>query len=255
MVGGVVTALALLGGAWASLAVIDAATVRVQQQAETDAEGAAAPPGAAADARPALPPGRVFVLLIDSLRAESAEAMPVVGMLRTQSLFVRVNATQDAATVSSLRAAFSGQTQRSIFGFARNFVHGSQGLPSIFSQLVEDGGRLAVFSDGSFYELAPEAAAVRSNEVPPGDEEARQRRAFADALTLYRAGGERLVVFHLTTIDHVAHRQAPGDPVYANAFDVGNTLVRQAADAGPPADTLVVMGDDGHHQAGPHFPA
>src|SRR5258708_30323775 len=196
MVGGVVTALALLGGAWASLAVIDAATVRVQQQAETDAEGAAAPPGAAADARPALPPGRVFVLLIDSLRAESAEAMPVVGMLRTQSLFVRVNATQDAATVSSLRAAFSGQTQRSIFGFARNFVHGSQGLPSIFSQLVEDGGRLAVFSAGSLYELAPGAAAARSYEVPPGGAAARQRPGCPAAPALCREGCERLLALH-----------------------------------------------------------
>src|SRR5882724_1825975 len=163
-------ALGLLGGTWACLAAIDAATEHVQRRAE------ALQPVPADEAQPALPPGRVFVLLIDSLRAESAEAMPTVRALRVRALFVHVDATQDAATVPSLRAAFSGQTQRSIFAFASNFVRGAHALPSIFSQLAAEAGRSSVFSDGSFYELTPGAAEMRANEEPPGNEETRQRR-------------------------------------------------------------------------------
>jgi hypothetical protein len=197
----------------------------------------------------------VFVLLIDSLRAASGEAMPTVRELRGRSLFVHVDATQDAATVPSVRAAFSGQAQRSIFAFARNFVHGSQALPSIFSQLAGEGGRAVVFSDGSFYELAPGAAEQRSNEAPgPGDEQARQGRAFKDALAVYRAGDTRLVVFHTTIVDHVAHWHPVGDPTYAHAFDVADALVREAAATVGPSDTLVVMGDHGHDESGRHFP-
>jgi hypothetical protein len=242
-------ALALLVGAWAGLGAIDAATNSVQRRAEANAGGRSE-----MGDRPALPPGRVFVLLIDSLRAESGEAMPTVRELRGRALFVHVDATQDAATVSSLRAAFSGQTQRSIFAFSRNFVHASQGLPSIFSQLAGDGGRAAVFSDGSFYELAPGAAEVAPNEAPPGDEEARQRRAFERALDVYRAGDARLVVFHLTTVDHVAHWHPVGDPTYARAFETADALVRRAAETVAPEDTLVVMGDHGHDENGRHFP-
>jgi hypothetical protein len=242
-------ALALPAAAWASLGAIDAATDSVQRRAE------AAQPAPAGDARPALPPGRVFVLLIDSLRAASGEAMPIVQELRGRSLFVHVDATQDAATVPSVRAAFSGQAQRSIFAFARNFVHSSQALPSIFSQLGGEGGRAVVFSDGSFYELAPGAAEQRSNEAPgPGDEQARQRRAFEEALAIYRAGAARLVVFHTTIVDHVAHWHPVGDPTYVHAFEVADALVREAAATIGPDDTLVVMGDHGHDESGRHFP-
>jgi hypothetical protein len=244
------TAAGLFLGAWAGLWAIDAAIGRVQRRDEAAVPRA----GAADDAAPALPPGRVLVLLIDSWRAESAEAMPSVRELLGRALFVHVDATQDAATVPSLRAAFSGQTQRSLFAFGRNFVRGHQGLPSIFSQLAEAGGRAAVFSDGAFYEIAPGAAEVRANEEPPGDEETRQRRAFEDALTFYRTGVPRLVVFHLTTVDHVAHWHAVGEPAYQHAFDVADALVREAVATIDPLDTLVVMGDHGHDESGRHFP-
>jgi hypothetical protein len=243
------SAAGLFLGAWAGLWAIDAATGRVQRRFE-----AAMPRGATDETPPPLPPGRAFVLLIDSLRAESAEAMPSVRELLGRGLFVHVDATQDAATVPSLRAAFSGQTQRSLFAFGRNFVHGRQRLPSIFSQLAEAGGHAAVFSDGAFYEIAPGAAEVHANEEPPGDEETRQRRAFEEALSLYRTGVPRLVVFHLTTVDHVAHWHAVGDPAYQHAFDVADALVREAVATVEPLDTLVIMGDHGHDESGRHFP-
>jgi hypothetical protein len=239
-------ALVLLVCPWGSLAAIDAISERVQQSAEADAPPARRDGGH-------LPPGRVFVLIIDSLRAQSAENVPALQDLRRRSLFVRIKAIQ-AATVPSLRAAFTGVRQRSIFGFVGNFVHGTRTVPSIFTQLAAVGGRTAVFTDLSFFELAPGVADLHPNQDPPGDEETSERRALARALDLWNTREHQLMVFHYTAIDHVAHQHPITDPVYRHAFEVADQVVRQVDEAVGPDDTLVVMGDHGHDETGRHHP-
>ena len=194
------------------------------------------------------------MLLVDSFRAETAEGLPAFSALRARGAFIRVRASQDAATVPSIRAAYTGQTQRSVFAFARNFVHTGTSWDSIFTELAARGQTSAVFSDGSFFELAPGITTVKENEAGAGDEEARQRRAFADALARFRAGGDQLVVFHLTTADHASHAGGIDTPGYASAFATVAALIRQADAAVAPTETLVVFGDHGHDPSGSHFP-
>jgi hypothetical protein len=244
------TAAAILGGAWASLALVDAAVQKVQRDAETAAPAALI----AAAEEPPLPRGRLFVLLVDSLRGPRAEVMPGVRALAARGLLVHVRATRDAATVPSLRAAFTGRTQRSIFAFVSNFIHGGGSVSSLFSQATARGDRVAVFSDGSFYELAGGVSDVHDNEQPPGDEETRQLNAFHEALALYRQGRHAVVVFHLTTIDHAAHGSGPRTPAYEHAFAVADQLLGEADAAVPATDTLVLLGDHGHDDMGRHFP-
>ena len=242
-------AAALTLGAWGGIALVDVAIDAVQQDAE------AAAPTPAPTLGEALPaPGRVFVLFIDSLRAPRAAEMPAVRALRPRGVFAHVQATRDAATVPSVRAAFTGRTQRSIFAFVRNFVSHGGTTPSLFSQAAARGLHIATFSDGAFYEISPAAASNGENEVPPGEEEERQLRAFHRALALYQAGGEDVVVFHLTIVDHVAHALGTKNPAYERAFAVADQLVREADAAVRPADTFVVMGDHGHDETGRHFP-
>ena len=245
----VLVAVTLTVAAWAAVALAAAGADDVQRDAESHA-----PPPPPAMPDEALPkPGRLFVLIIDSLRASRAEEMKTMRELRPQSLFVHVRATRDAATVPSLRAAFTGRTQRSIFAFVRNFGHHGGTTPSLFSQAAEHGHRVATFSDGAFYEMAPGIVDPHSNAIPPGDEETCQVRAFHQALDVFRAGHDDVVVFHLTTVDHAAHTR-PGDPVYNRAFEVADQLMREANDAVPAKDTFVVMGDHGHDELGRHFP-
>ena len=246
----VLVALAITAGAWAAVALIDAAVDDVQRDAEAGAPEP--PPPAPGEALPT--PGRLFVLLVDSLRAPRAESMKMIRELRSKSLFVYVRATQDAATVPSLRAAFTGRRQRSIFAFVRNFGHHGGTTPSLFSQAAARGMRVATFSDGAFYELAPGITIQRSNDFPPGDEETRQVRAFHNAIDLFKANGADVVVFHLTIVDHAAHTRGPGDPVYKHAFEVADELLREADAAVPDEDTLVVFGDHGHDERSRHFP-
>jgi hypothetical protein len=241
-------ALVLLICPWGSLAVLDQIAERIQQKAEVDA---APPPGPRDSGH--LPPGRLFVLIIDSLRAQSAAKVPAIQDLRQRSLFVDVKAIQ-AATVPSLRAAFTGVRQRSIFGFVGNFIHGTRTLPSIFTQLAANGGRAAVFTDQSFFELAPGVADLHPNQEPPGDEEESERRALARALDLWNTGEHQMMVFHYTVIDHVAHQHPITDAAYRHAFEVADTVVRQVDQAIAPDDTLVLMGDHGHDETGRHHP-
>lgn len=242
-------ALMITLGTWGAVALVDAAVDDVQREAERNAPP---PPARSGEALPR--PGRLFVLIVDSLRASRAEEMTSIRDLRPQSLFVHVRATRDAATVPSLRAAFTGRTQRSIFAFVRNFGHHGGTTPSLFSQAAEHGARVTTFSDGAFYELAPGIADRRGNALPPGDEETCQTRSFHEALDLFRAGHDDVVVFHYTVVDHAAHTRGPGDPIYERAFEHADELVREAASAVGPSDTLVVMGDHGHDELGRHFP-
>ena len=245
----VFVAAALTLGAWAGVALVDVAIEAVQKDAEAAVPSPSAPPAAALPA-----PGHVFVLLIDSLRAPRAAEMPTVRALRPRSVFVHVQATRDAATVPSVRAAFTGRTQRSIFAFVRNFVTHGGTTPSLLSQAAAQGLHIATFSDGAFYEISPATALNGENDLPPGEDEERQVRAFHRALALYQAGGMDLVIFHLTIVDHVAHALGTKDPAYEHAFAVADQLVREADAAVLPADTLVVMGDHGHDETGRHFP-
>jgi hypothetical protein len=240
--------LALVLGTWGSVGAIDAAVRKVQRDAEARAP---APPATRAEAPPG--GGRVFVLLVDSLRAETAEALPHLGDVRARGAFVRVLNTRDAATVPSLRAAFTGETQGSIFAFARNFVQAGGSWSSVFGDLAARGERSAVFSEAA-HELRASISDLRVNTRGPGDEEAAELRAFDDALALWAEGRHRLVVFHVVFADHAAHRAGVGGPGYQHAFDAVDELVRRADAAVPPGDTLVVFGDHGHDRAGRHLP-
>src|SRR4029079_7879522 len=116
-----------------------------------------------------------FVLVVDSFRFETSQGLPAVRELGPASAFARMRSTLDAPTVPSVRAAFTGVTQRSLFGFLANFVHGGGSIPSLFTQLAASGRHSAVYSDGSFYELRAGITDERSNEMGSGDEQARQR--------------------------------------------------------------------------------
>ena len=135
-----------------------------------------APPSAAAPDDPkldsALARGRVFVLVIDSLRYETAiaaELMPELTALRAQSTFARVTPTRDAVTVPCLRAAFTGRDRTRVFGFVENFLKGNAGLESIFTALAGVGRSAAVYSDGAFDQFGDRGIMRLSNGDPVGE--------------------------------------------------------------------------------------
>jgi hypothetical protein len=199
--------------------------------------------------------GRLFVLVIDSLRWETAmnpDLMPGLERLRQRGAWARIRTTRDAVTVPALRAAFTGRDRLAVSGVVRNFLHGEAGLESVFSEARAAGLRAAAWSDGSFLQFGAGNLDLLANEEAGDDEVVRQDRAFRAALEDFRAGRHDLVVVHLTYGDHRAHEGGTRAPHYAETFRHLDALVAEA-DAGVGADeTLSVMGDHGHDVDGRH---
>jgi len=212
----------------------------------------------------ALTPGRVFVLVIDSLRYETAmtaELMPQLQALRARGTFARVTPTRDAVTVPCLRAAFTGRDRTRVFGFVENFLKGNAGLESIFTALAQRGGSAAVYSDGAFDQFGDQGIARLSNGDPVGEaaesddhsDHVEEQNATAPlALSEYRSSKRDLVVLHVTYTDHVAHEVGVGAPLYKERYRTADALVAQLDRELPLGDTLVVMGDHGHDATGRH---
>ena len=227
-----------------------------------------APPSAAPEADgkqdDALTPGRVFVLVIDSLRYETAmstELMPELSALRARGTFARVTPTRDAVTVPCLRAAFTGRDRTRVFGFVENFLKGNAGLESIFTALARRGGSAVVYSDGAFDQFGDQGIARLSNGDPVGeagesddhsDHVEEQNATLPLALAEYRSGKRDLLVLHVTYTDHVAHEVGVGAPLYKERYRTADALVAKLDRELPLADTLVVMGDHGHDATGRH---
>ena len=255
-VGRLTAYLALLVLVLGGLAAIDALTALPSVPAPAPAQVRPSDAGAQ--------PGRVFVLMLDSLRyqtATSATLMPYLTGLRARSAFARVTPTRDAVTVPCLRAAFTGRERNRVFGFVENFLKGNAGLESLFTQLADAGRAAVVYSDGAFDQFGDRGLMRASNGDPSpesdesaeqGDHVEEQNATAALALAQYRAGQHDLVVLHVTYTDHVAHEVGIDAPLYAQRYHSADALVERLDRELPAGDTLVIMGDHGHDAVGRH---
>lgn len=204
---------------------------------------------------------RMFIFLIDSLRYETAvdpEIMPFLCDQRAAGgTYARVRTAHDAVTVPALRAAFTGKDQLTVFGFLKNFLHGEEQIPSLFTQASGAGLKTAVWSEGSFKQFGDAIQDRYKNDRDPDgpeDEEmARQNVIVLEALKDYLDRGHDIVISHVLYCDHVSHRARIDSEEYAQHFRRADRMVRQLAGAIPPGDTFIVMGDHGHDEMGRHM--
>ncbi len=203
--------------------------------------------------------GRAFVLLIDSLRYETAtdaRIMPHLAELRASSTCARILPTRDAVTVPCVRAAFTGEDRTRLLGFVSNFLSGSAGLRSIFTDLARQGRDSVAYSDVAFNQFGDDVDREDNGgdgPTEPQDQDARAREALAAFL-----GGAHddprvdLAVMHVTYTDHIAHEAGIAGPRYAELFGRVDALAAELARGLPSDATLVVMGDHGHDDTGRH---
>jgi hypothetical protein len=219
-----------------------------------------APNAASTVTRAAVPPkseGRVFILMLDSLRYETAtsgEYMPYLARLRERAVWAEVRPSYNAITVPCLRAAFTGRDEVSVLSFVQNFLHGDAAIESFFSQFTAAGRHTAVFSDGSFLQFGPAIApsfttslVINSVGVEDYDDEAVRR-----GLALFGEKQQDIVIVHVRYSDYAAHKFHVGAPGYRADFGRVDRLVELADRAVTGPDTLIVMGDHGHALDGTH---
>jgi hypothetical protein len=215
------------------------------------------PPGAAAPSPLHAGRPRALVLVIDSLRYETATdpaQMPYLAALRARAVWAKTVTTRDAVTVSALRAAFSGRERFSVFSVVQNFWRGDAGVESIFGQAAASGVAIGITSDGSFNQFGERVAAFSGDLGGEDAEPERQDRAARAALDDFVAGKRDLEVVHVTYGDHAAHDLGIAPPEYAAAFRRLDDLVRAMDSAVDARDTFVVLGDHGHTPEGRHGP-
>jgi hypothetical protein len=201
------------------------------------------------------PHARMLVLLIDSLRWETAtdpRLMPTLVALRASATSGKVKPTRDAVTVPCIRAAFTGEDRTRVLGFVTNFLKRSAGVDSLFTDLGRDGRRAVALSDSAFAQFGGVGIETRSNGDDGPNEVRDQNEAVERAIALYRSGAYALTVIHLTYTDHVAHEKGVGSKEYEARFLAADREVARLSAAIAPDDTLVVMGDHGHDPNGRH---
>ena len=202
------------------------------------------------------PRGRVFILLLDSLRygtAIEADTMPHLARLRTSGTWAEVRPSYNAVTVSCLRAAFTGRDEVSVLAFVQNFLRGDAEIDSLFPRLAAKGYRTAAFSKGGFTQFGAVINPRFAPEIPPdGRVEDVEDAGVSRMLALFREGRHAVVIAHVNYTDYAAHKYGVGSVNYRRDFRRADRLVAQAAAAIPATDTLVVMGDHGHDEDGTH---
>ncbi len=208
-----------------------------------------------------LPPGgpaprtaRVYVLLIDSLRYETAmdpAIMPHLARLRAAGASARVTNIHDAVTVPSVRTIFTGWEQVTVLAFVANFIAPSMtGVPSVFTQLQAAGGRSIVCALGEFRQFADHIGEMRLRRLPysADDNEAQ----LLDAAGALARGEANLVVGHLAYTDYASHRYGTLRQAYRQTFGRADQLIAAVQERLPAEAVLVVMGDHGHTSDGRH---
>lgn len=223
------------------------------------------PPAALGAAPPAPPPAsgghpwhagraRAFVVLADSLRwqtATDAAIMPNLARLSARGVRAKVTSTRDAVTVPAIRAAFKGVERTALFGFVTSLFRGKASVTSLFTDLRAEGRSAVAYSDGSFLQFGDDLV-ERSNEAGGAREIDRQNGRALEAARALAAGDRDLAVVHLTYTDHVAHEAGVFHPRYREHYGALDALVAELDRILPPEDTLVLLGDHGHDEAGRH---
>lgn len=212
---------------------------------------------AAIPATPKPTSGRVFILLLDSLRYETAvnaDWMPHLSALRKEAVWSEVKTSYNAITVPCLRAAFTGRDEVSVLSFVDNFLHENAFIESLFSQMSDRGLRAAAFSDGSFRQFGETINPSITTDLAIHDAgvEDYDDKAVGRALALFKEKTHDVVIAHVRYTDYAAHEFGVGKPDYISQFSRADRLVAQAAAAIHAPDTLVVMGDHGHSLEGAH---
>lgn len=196
---------------------------------------------------------RVFVLLVDSLRYDTATdpaRMPYLASLR--GVRARVTSSRDAVTVSAIREMFTGRERFLAFGFVKDFLTGRESVESIFTQLGVSGRTASVYPPYAFEQFADDIPPRPVDESVTDRDRDQQDAWVREGLSGFLDGQNDFSVAHIVYSDRVAHDVGIHGAAYLAAYRRIDDLIRELDAAIPPEDTLVIAGDHGHTDDGRH---
>ena len=208
---------------------------------------------------PPFPPSgrRMFILLVDCLRYESAmdpAIMPYLNDLQNRSTYGYVKNSIDAVTAPSVRAAFTGKEKFSIFSVVSTFK-AAYSIPSVFTQLNEVNVSISCYSTLAFKQFDNdiddyyEVERVRWDWKKNAETESETTEL---AIRDYENGDHDVVILHLLEPHDIVHKVGPKSELLARSFGVADEVIERLDESIPPDENLLVMGDHGFADDGRH---
>lgn len=203
--------------------------------------------------RTAPPKPKLFVLIIDSLRFETAEnhdVMPVLATLKAEGVFAKVRPGFNSSSAAALRDAFTGRENAAVLALVATFLKTDAAVESIFHQMSLAGFTSTAHSMGFFRQFG--AGITREVDVgyrAPREVEEESILAAAQELA---TGDYDVAIGHIGYTDYAAHDFGIFRRQYREAFHRVDAFIPLVRAAVPPGTTFVVMGDHGHDETGKH---
>lgn len=204
---------------------------------------------------PARPP-RLYVLIVDSLRYETAidpQVMPALVGLRPASVHGKMRTVFEAFSGPAIRAAFAGEARPRLLSLVSNFYDHDRQSESVLKQLTQAGRQATQFSGHHFQKFEPYVEDGFFWLDPGEDWPTFSPRLVRASLRHFETSEDALVVGHVHHTDFAAHEYGVDHPEYRRLFRLADDLVAEAARRVPPEATLLVMGDHGHDARGAHL--
>ncbi len=191
--------------------------------------------------------GRVFVVVVDGLRADFAPRLA----LETPS-----GVPMAACQLSALMPSFSRPAYVALStgvppwasGVQTNDHEGAVALPSIWEVARQAGVPTRLVSDGTDWWTSLFPTAFDAVDIVPK----RDFDAWWNAWSLPARGSPALVLVHIVAADDAAHDFGTGDAYVAEIARAGEKIQRLIDDLDPTRDTLLVTADHGHIDRGGH---
>lgn len=213
-------------------------------------------PGAALSDAPG---GRVVIVVIDSLRADTAaktDVMPVLNQLRGQGASALMHSRPPSYSMPGYGVLLTGAWP-DVSG-APPFNLDDEQIPAlrqdtIFAAAQRAGVKTAVSAYYYFEKLIP-AANVDAGFFTAGEDDAADRQVLAAALPWLNSGEYGLVLILIDQVDHAGHAEGgAASPAWdAAAARADGLLGEIAAHLDLSKDTLLVISDHGQIDAGGH---
>lgn len=199
---------------------------------------------------------RVFVLILDSLRydtAMNAELMPHLAALRAEGVYARVDPGFNSSSAAAIRDMFTGRENAAVLAVVSTFLKTDAGIESIFHQLSLAGIATAAYGQDFFLQFGS-GLTHQSIRLAAGSRLTRdteEENSLAGVAALGR-GEFDFVVGHVSYTDYAAHDFGISKAAYREAFRRADGFVARVRAALPPDATFVVLGDHGHDEQGKH---
>lgn len=213
-------------------------------------------PGAALSAAPG---GRVVIVLIDALRADTAaktDVMPVLNQLRGQGASAVMLSRPPSFSTPGygvlLTGAWPDVSGAPAFNLDYDQIPALQ-QDTIFAAAQRAGIQTAISAYNYFEKLLP-AADIDAGFFTAGEDDAADRQVLAAALPWLDSGEYGLVLIHIDQVDHAGHAEGgAASPAWDAAAARADALLGEiAARLDLQKDTLLIVSDHGQIDAGGH---